>query len=260
MNAIRIHTPHTALPLTALLAGAPLAALLASASAEAQSAAESESNWSASGNIALTSDYKFRGISQSNESPAVQGGFDLEHTSGFYIGLWGSTVDFDSTSEDFNGSLELDYYLGFSGDFGESEWAWDLGYLYYDYPGDDGAKGDYAEIYASLDWKDFSLGIAYSDDYYGETGDFRYLSADYNPALGGGFELSLHLGYNEVEQGGGFLSSRQSTYTDYSIGISKELLGILFGLAYTGTDLEDEDVFDTEWGSGTAVFSTSKSL
>ena len=60
-----------------------------------------------SANVALVSDYKFRGISQSNENPAIQGGFDYAFNNGFYVGTWGSTVDFDSVG-DFNGSLELD--------------------------------------------------------------------------------------------------------------------------------------------------------
>ena len=62
-----------------------------------------------SGNVALTSDYKFRGISQSNEDIAIQGGFDVAFENGIYIGTWGSTVDFDFSSADggYNGSLEL---------------------------------------------------------------------------------------------------------------------------------------------------------
>ncbi|MCB1710405.1 MAG: TorF family putative porin, partial [Halioglobus sp.] len=59
-----------------------------------------------SGNVALTSDYRFRGISQSDESAAIQGGFDVEFSPGFYVGTWGSSVDFDS-NEGYDGSLEL---------------------------------------------------------------------------------------------------------------------------------------------------------
>jgi len=70
-----------------------------------------------SGNVALVTDYKFRGISQSDSKPSVQGGFDIAFDSGFYLGTWGAAVDFDcaiDTCGGANGGLELDYYGGFS--------------------------------------------------------------------------------------------------------------------------------------------------
>ena len=76
-----------------------------------------------SGNVALTTDYRFRGISQSDESPAIQGGFDFEHDSGFYLGAWGSSVDFDTNGAGYDGCLELDLYGGFSNSFGDSDWG-----------------------------------------------------------------------------------------------------------------------------------------
>jgi uncharacterized protein (TIGR02001 family) len=127
---------------------------------------QAESAWSTSANVALTSEYRFRGISQSNENPALQGGFDVGHESGFYFGTWGSTVDFDFSESDggYNGSLELDYYAGYGADIND-DWSWDIGYMYYDYPGDEGDEGDYQEIYGSIAWKDLTVGFAASDDY-----------------------------------------------------------------------------------------------
>ena len=158
-----------------LLTAALATALLAGAATSAQAEIE------ISGNVALTSDYKFRGISQSNEDPAIQGGFDVGFENGIYIGTWGSTVDFDVSSADggLNGSLELDYYVGWGSDIGDSGFAIDVGYLYYDYPGDDGVEGDYQELYGSLSWNDLAVGVAYSDDYYAETGTFTYLQFGY---------------------------------------------------------------------------------
>ena len=212
-----------------------------------------------SGNVALTTDYKFRGISQSDESPAIQGGFDYEDESGFYIGTWGSSVDFDS-NDGFDGSLELDVYLGFGGSFGDSGLGYDIGFIYYDYPGDDGAEGDYQEIYGSLSVGDFSLGLAYSDDYYGETGKFYYVSGDYEFALPEDIALGLHIGFNSFDEAPGFLSSDEDKYYDYSISISKSLGGVDLSLAYVGTDLDEEDVFDTTWGDAEVIFTISKSL
>ena len=145
-----------------------------------------------SANVTLTSDYRFRGISQSDESIAIQGGFDAEFGAGFYIGTWGSTVDFDTNGEGYDGSLELDYYAGWASDLGDSGLGIDVGFLYYDYPGDDDEEGDYWEVYGSMSWNDLAVGVHYSDDYYAETGEFWYVYADYcrgeirtfNPATG----------------------------------------------------------------------------
>ena len=80
-----------------------------------------------SANVALVSDYRFRGISQSNTDLAIQGGFDYAWDNGFYVGTWGSTVDFDS-AVDFNGSLELDFYGGWGTSTGENS-SIDIGYI-----------------------------------------------------------------------------------------------------------------------------------
>ena len=231
---------------TALLAGATVA----------------QAEMEISGNVALTSDYKFRGISQSNEDIAVQGGFDLGWDNGIYIGTWASSVDFDVSSADggLNGSLELDYYVGWASDIGDSGFGIDVGYLYYDYPGDDGVEGDYQELYGSLSWNDLAVGVAYSDDYYAETDTFWYYYADYSLGINDMFTIDFHVGYNDVEKNGGFLSSDEDSFIDYSVGVTASWLAVDWTLAYVGTDLDEEDVFDTEWGDDTVVFTISKSM
>ena len=92
-----------------------------------------------SGNVSLTSDYRFRGISQSDTQLAVQGGFDIAFENGLYVGVWGSNVDFGAGAAP---DLELDYYVGFSGDISEDV-GFDVGYIYYDYP----KKGDKGSSY-----------------------------------------------------------------------------------------------------------------
>jgi len=211
-----------------------------------------------SGNVALTTDYRFRGISQSDEDIAVQGGFDVGFEPGFYVGIWGSSVDFDDDGT--LGSLELDYYVGWAGMIGDTDFGIDVGYLYYDYPGDDGGFGDYQEFYVGTSYQDFSLSVAYSDDYYGETDEFWYVAGDYSFALSDEFSLGLHLGYNMLEEDGGFLATDEDSYTDYSVTLSYSWSGVDFSLAYVGTDLDDEDVFDTSWADDTAVFTIAKSL
>ena len=211
-----------------------------------------------SANAALVSDYRFRGISQSNEDPAVQAGFDYAFENGFYVGTWGSSVDFQSL-EGFEGSLELDFYGGWGRDVGENS-SIDLGYIYYAYPGDDsGVDGDYQEIYFNYGWRDLSLGVAYSDDYYGSSSDFWYLQANYDWGFAENWNLALHVGYNSFDEDI-FLSSDKGHYYDYSVGLTWSVVGVDLGLAWVGTDLKKEDVFDTTWGDDTAVFSISKSF
>lgn len=223
------------------------------------SAATAQAEVEISANVALTSDYRFRGISQSNEDIAIQGGFDLAFDNGFYLGVWGSSVDFDS-NDGLDGSLELDYYVGWSAPIGETDWSVDVGYLYYDYPGDEGQEGDYQEVYGSLSFRDLTVGVNYSDDYYAESDKFLYYYADYSFSLPADFGLAFHVGLNDLEEGGGYLATDEDSYIDYSVTLTKEWAAVEWSLAYIGTDLDEEDVFDTEWADDTLVFTVAKSF
>jgi uncharacterized protein (TIGR02001 family) len=238
-----------------LLSMAAAAALMSSAAI-----AETDGAWTTSANVALTNDYKFRGISQSDESAALQGGFDLNHESGFYLGAWASSVDFDTNGPCCDGSLELDYYLGYGADIGDSGFSYDVGVMAYTYPGDSGDDGNYNEIYGSIAWQDLTVGLVYSDDYYAGTDEFTYLYADYSFSLPNDFALDLHLGYNMLEEDGGFLSSDEDAYTDYSVSVSRDFMGFNFAVAYVGTDLDDDDVFGTDWGDGALIGTLSASF
>ena len=149
-----------------------------------------DEGFTVSGNVALTSDYRFRGISQSDESAAIQGGFDAEFGPGFYVGAWGSSVDFDS-NDGYDGSLELDYYGGWTMPIGDTDFSVDIGYIYYDYPGDNGSDGDYQEVYLGGAWKGLSLQVNYSDDYYAGTDDFYYVSAGYSHSFSDHLSLKI---------------------------------------------------------------------
>ena len=98
-----------------------------------------------SANVALQSDYVWRGVSQNQEDPAIQGGFDYAHDSGFYAGVWGSSVDFQGPE-----STELDLYAGWSTEF-ESGLGFDVGIIEYTYHGDEGASdANFTEFYVCL--------------------------------------------------------------------------------------------------------------
>lgn len=106
------------------------------------------SNFTISGNAALTTDYRFRGIGFSDGDIAVQGGIDLGHSSGLYVGIWGSSIEDSPTF----GNSEIDIYAGWSGSIGGGITA-DVGLLYFYFPnGDNGLAGpsDFFEPYGSL--------------------------------------------------------------------------------------------------------------
>lgn len=231
-----------------------------------------------SANVTLTTDYKFRGISQSDTAPAIQGGFDVGFESGFYAGIWSSTVDFDTNdgSDYADASMELDYYAGFAGDLTDSL-SYDVGYIYYDYPTSNAVDAgfgnrdlDYQEFYASLSFSDLTVGFAYSDDYWWETGEFYYVYADYGFELPGGVGLGFHIGYNDFEfdsddsdpedASEAFLGDGEDSYTDFSITLSKSYVGLDFALSWVDTSLDDDECWGTDWCDSSVVFSVSKSM
>lgn len=134
-----------------------------------------------SGNAAVTSDYIFRGFSQTAERPAVQVGIDLTYKL-FYAGIWGSNVDFGDDAAAAGRSIaraEVDYYAGIKPVFGK--FTFDFGVIYYTYPGarDDNSAGvlelDYVELKGGVSaeaWKDGTLGMTvfYSPEYTNKAG------------------------------------------------------------------------------------------
>ncbi|MFQ5644229.1 MAG: TorF family putative porin [Thiogranum sp.] len=123
-------------------------------------------------NVGAVSNYYFRGITQTDDGAAVQGGFDYGHDSGFYAGVWGSNVDFGGKE-----STEIDLYTGFGNDIGDTGIGYDVGAIYYAYPGAGGdAQGgdlDYAEIYVGASWKMISASF-----YYNVWGEVKSTPAD----------------------------------------------------------------------------------
>ena len=207
-----------------------------------------------SGNVALTSDYVFRGYSQADEDPAIQGGFDLEHSSGFYAGVWGSNVDFNDGDE---AHIEVDLYAGFSGEF-SNKLGYDVGVIHYDYPGADGdLEYDFNEIYGSLSY-DFgpaaaTVGLAYSSDFFGNTlDDGTYVYVGVDVPLPNDFTLGLHYGTTDVD---GESGQDDFEYDDWKLGLGKSYGGFDFALDYIDTDVDNDTLADDRF-----VFTISKSL
>jgi len=215
---------------------------------------------SISGNAAMTSDYLFRGISQTDEGPAVQGGFTLAADSGFYLTAWGSNIKFG------DGSMELDILAGWSGAL-NSEWNVDVGVMQYRYPEGDNpdTEFNFYEGYAKFMYDKLTLGLAYSPDYFGAgVEDYYYLSADYAYPLVEGLSLDMHFGYNvfaDATEFETFLAAgpvTDDTYIDWSIGVSGEVLGTTMSLKYADTDVAASA--ECYLCDGRAVFTISKSF
>lgn len=216
-----------------------------------------------SGNITYATDYRFRGISQGDRSQAIQGGFDIELDSGLYFGTWASNVGGWSA-----GTIEVDYYGGYAMDLSEST-SVDVGVLYYGYPEDDADPDlDYVEIYGSLSFQDFTLGAAFSNDYFASTDTFWYLYGDYSLGLADNVSLDLHLGLNLLKDkeageafGIGDVDDPDDSYIDYSVGLGTSGMGLDWGLTLVGTNLSKSECFDgTKLCDTSVVLSVSKSL
>ena len=191
-----------------------------------------------SGNVALGSEYFFRGIDQSG-GEALSGGFDVAFDSGFYVGTWASSID-------FSGGLELDYYAGYGGSFSEDV-SYDIGYLYYGYPQGPSTE-EFEEIYGSVSFSDVTVGFAYSDDYYASTGDSTYVYVDYGMSLSETVSLAFHYGTMSADDDA-------NEADDYSISLSTEAAGLGFDLSWIDSS-EDGGLFaDNEF-----VLTISKSL
>ncbi|MBK6925697.1 MAG: hypothetical protein IPH14_10600 [Thermomonas sp.] len=200
------------------------------------------------GNVSLTSDYVFRGVSQSNSDPALQGGVEFSAESGAYIGAWGSSISWlaalSTTAAPLSSSLELDVYGGYRGTFSDAV-SYDVGALYYWYPGDFPAgfnSADTLEVYAGITVaasEKISLGAKYSvstTDLFGyvDSGGSGYLDLTANLAVAEGWTIGAHAGRQWIAGNDAF------EYTDWKLGVTRAFdNGFSVGLAYTGTDADD---------------------
>lgn len=178
------------------------AGLSTSAFAADEPAAESRLPGSFTGNIAITSDYVFRGVSQTNNNVTVQGGVDWDTGAGFHFGVWGSNLNFQDNSE---ASAEADLYAGYAGKINDAL-SYDVGVVYYVYPGAARALNyDYWEVFGKAVY-DFgpaavNAGVYYSPDNTGGTGPATYVMSGLTVPLGGIFSVSGGLNYYFLDQG-----------------------------------------------------------
>jgi len=218
-----------------------------------------------SANVALTSDYVWRGVSQTYEDPAIQGGFDVSHESGVYAGIWGSNVRFDEESEDggYSGAhVELDYTVGYGMELSD-DLSFDVNYARFTYPGT--TDSDMGEITLGLTYSIATLSYSYAHDFPdydsgysdGDDGDdtshYVELGLEYEvPETAFPITLGGSVGYYTYPDAP---DDADMDYTNWMLSVGTSAQGFDFSLAYTDTDIENNNLSD-----GRAVFTISKSF
>jgi uncharacterized protein (TIGR02001 family) len=222
---------------------------------------EDSSGLSVSGNVAVVTDYRFRGVSQTGGDFAIQGGIDVAHDSGFYVGTWGSSIQGGQPL----GEMELDVYAGWTGEVSPGV-TFDVGLLYYIYPTGDvaGADTDFFEPYASIGTTlgpvGATVGVAYAWDQsaLGDN-DNLYVYTDWSLGIPDSpVSLTAHLGYTDGVLAPTLLSQPllgDDSGFDWSLGASMPVYGgLTLGVAYVGTEGRGVDKFTDDAIVGTLSF------
>lgn len=208
-----------------------------------------------SGNVALVTDYAFRGVSQTDLSPAVQGGFDVAlGDSGVYVGTWASNINFGTGGA----NLELDVYGGYK--FALGPVAMDVGVIGYLYPSasDDAAELDYYEGYVKSSIalsEQFTLGGAayWSPEFTGESGDGLYYEVNGAYTISPELSFSGAVGMQSVDAAGFFAG--EDDYMTWNAGGTYSAMGLGFDLRYVATDVDNASIYDDR-----VIFSIKKTM
>ena len=232
--------------------------------AQAAPAAAPASPHTFTDNVGLVSDYLFRGISQTRGGPALQGGADYSHSSGLYAGVWGSNIKWVSDAQNVSVPVEVDVYGGYKNAFGGGDWNYDVGYIAYiyggskDVPASPSAKADTQEVYGALGWKWLTAKYSYSTSrnfiaWYGgpagansgtaanptrtDTRGSGYLELNAAYDLGNGWGITGHIGTQKVANYQA-VGQTDASYSDYKVGVTKDLGFGVLGLAYSTTSVK----------------------
>ncbi len=194
-----------------------------------------------SGNVSLTTDYLFRGVTQTDHRGAIQGGFDYANPSGWYVGVWGSNISWitDGTNVIPGSSLELDTYAGYSGGFA-TDFTYDVGILRYNYSGENPpgmVSATTNEIYGSIGWKWISAKYSRSTgNLFGvpDSSGSGYLELNGTYTLEGpAVDLSAHYGKQTVSGAG----NDPLTYSDYNVKVAKDFSGYTVAFMINNTNI-----------------------
>jgi len=192
----------------------------------------------------LTSDYIFRGVSQTDSNPAIQLGIDYINENGFSAGVWASNVDF---GDDAN--AEIDFFTRYSLAVNDSL-SYDFTYNYYSYAGyKSNANSDYGEAIINAYVNSLTFTYAYAPDYANANNKGHYVAMAYD------FELPNDIGLN-IQSGYSFGNAfKNAEYIDYGATFSKSYEGFDLSLALISTDIKDNNKADSR-----AVFAITKAF
>ena len=214
-----------------------LAALVFAGTASAQTTpAAPQPEYSFAYNVGAVTDYRYRGISQSRLKPAVQGGIDFSHKSGFYLGTWASSIKWIKDAGG-DANAEVDVYGGYK--FTAGPVAMDVGLLRYLYPGSSlGVNPDTTEAYLAGTWGPATLKYSHAvTNLFGFSDSKNSYYVDLNATFETGFwglTFTPHIGYQRVNHNSSF------SYTDWSLGLGKDFgNGFSASLAYVDTNTDD---------------------
>ncbi|MGH8817890.1 MAG: TorF family putative porin [Achromobacter pestifer] len=250
------------------LAALALLSLGATAQANQAPAADTPSvasDYTLTANVTLASQYRYRGLMQSNNQPAIQGGFDLAHASGFYLGNWNSSISWlDDSNRDVSAPVEMDFYGGYKGSLTQDVPV-DVGVLQYYYP------GDYPSGYTSPDTTELYAGIGYGPVMFkysiAMTNLFGFADSKYSQYfdLSGNFDtgvwgltVNAHIGHQQVRNVG------DGSYTDWKLGLTKDFgQGLSVSVAYLDTNADHNVYTNTrgrDMGRATGLLSVTKAF
>jgi uncharacterized protein (TIGR02001 family) len=214
-------------------------------------------------NVGLATQYVYRGLSQTNGYPAVQGGIDYEYRETWYAGAWFSNTSiYNDVMRGASSSLEIDTYTGFEGRIAKA-WAYDVGLIHYAFPGrypQSSLKAarlvrpDSTEAYASLAYRGLTLKYSHAlGTLFGipNSSGTYYLEADGDfPVSGTGINLALHAGRQVFRgvSGTGIANNRLYSYSDYRIGISEKFSKYIVSIATT-TSSANASVYTNLFGN-----------
>ena len=209
----------------ALAAVISVALTLASPQAEAQGF---------SGGLTATTDYVFRGISQTNEDPALQGEVRFDHSTGLYAGLWASNVDFGS---EIGSGIEYDTFIGYALPLTERV-GLDLQFVRYNYSGLDGSSDfEYNEFIGNLTLDEtWTATVGYSTDVFASGDDGTYLG------LAGSWPITEKLSWG-AGIGHYSLPDVLADYMDWNVGLSWDASPFTLDLQFIGTDSDARNFF-----------------
>ena len=262
------------------LIAAAVAGLVSLPSVAMAQAAAPASPHTFTGNVGFATEYLYRGIAQTRGKPALQGGFDYAHASGLYAGVWGSNISWIGDAvAGASASLEIDVYGGYKGSLG-GDFGYDIGVLTYNYPGTGKTvtgvqelKQDTTEVYGALSWKWLTVKYSHSTGaLFGwpknpgaltdETTGSGYLELNAAYDLGNGWGITGHIGDQKVKGNG------PASYSDYKLGVTKDVGFGVVGLAYSSTNAQDScigaaattanDVYCFVNNNGTNAYSAGK--